>query len=116
MKKGFTKEDFYALLKENDNGCLEWTMHTNNKGYGQTYVKNRDINIDKPYGKDVLTHRLSMILENINIDGLSVCHKCDNPLCCNPNHLFVGTHQDNMNDMVAKGRQYVKKRYESNHK
>lgn len=53
----------------------------------------------------IKTHRAAWIIANGNIPaGLSVLHKCDNPPCCNPDHLFLGDHQINADDMVAKGR------------
>lgn len=48
-------------------------------------------------------------------EGLEVCHKCDNPPCCNPGHLFVGTHSENTLDMVKKGRHALAKRTHCNH-
>jgi hypothetical protein len=52
-------------------------------------------------------HRFSFMINNpeINMKGLSVCHSCDNPWCVNPDHLWLGTHQDNMNDKINKNRQ-----------
>lgn len=56
-------------------------------------------------GKKKLAHRVAWELANGPIpDGLLVCHSCDNPPCCNPKHLFLGTHQDNKDDAVAKDR------------
>ena len=57
---------------------------------------------------DVLTasrNRIAWVFEHGSIpDGLLVCHRCDNPPCCNPSHLFVGTYADNVRDMIVKGR------------
>ncbi len=77
------------------NGCWEWTGPQDGKGYGRLNAGN----------KRHLAHRYSyeLYLGPIEKDYL-VCHKCDNPLCVNPEHLFIGTHQDNMTDMVNKQR------------
>lgn len=79
-----------------DNGCWEWNGKTNKSGYGSIRF-----NGEIPY-----VHRLSYRLFINKIPkGLYVCHSCDNPPCCNPNHLWIGTHEDNMNDKISKNRQ-----------
>lgn len=52
-----------------------------------------------------LTHRLAWVVTFGPIEsGLIICHDCDNPICCNPSHLFIGTHKDNAQDREKKGR------------
>lgn len=79
-----------------NNDCWEWTGGTNNIGYGMI----RDDN------KMRTTHRVSYEEHNDTIipHGLIVMHSCDNKLCCNPAHLSLGTHKDNSQDMISKGR------------
>ena len=78
------------------NGCWIWTAGTNNKGYGKF----------KYSGVWYLTHRISWEIHKGPIpDDLLVLHKCHNRKCVNPNHLKLGTYQDNSDDMVLADRQ-----------
>ena len=75
----------------NPSKCWEWKAKKNNKGYGCF--------------KDKKAHRISYELLVGKIpEGMLASHKCDNPSCCNPHHIFIGTYQDNSNDAVSKGR------------
>lgn len=86
---------FMLKVHKMDSGCWHFTGYINKAGYGQIKIINNVIH----------AHRASWILHNGHVpSGLLVCHKCDNPKCVNPDHLFLGTHKDNAIDMVIKGR------------
>lgn len=92
-----TEERFFekVVKSDNPNSCWLWTGFKNSKGYGTFRLKSK---ID-------LAHRYSYKLHKGEIpDGMCVCHTCDNPECCNPNHLWLGTIADNMRDRDVKGR------------
>lgn len=81
---------------ELNSGCRLWTGAPGAGGYG---VATWD-------GQNWKAHRFSWTVHNGTIpDGLNVLHSCDTPPCINPAHLFLGTQQDNIADMVAKDRQ-----------
>lgn len=84
-----------------DDACWPWMAFRSprpGKNYGQAKIPGR-----KMRG----AHRVAYALTHAGgvPAGLYVCHHCDNPPCCNPRHFFVGTHQDNVDDKVSKGRQ-----------
>ena len=78
-----------------DGDCLIWMGARNEHGYGVIGFR----------GSSFGSHRAAWMVANGEIpNGLCVCHKCDVPACINPEHLFLGTHTDNMRDMVSKCR------------
>lgn len=98
MSKQNTKENFLARTKLNPTtGCLEWQGCKYDKrfGYGAIMWK----------GIKTQTHRLAWKLEYGSIpDGKQVLHKCDNRICVNPEHLFLGDYYDNNHDKINKDR------------
>lgn len=85
-----------------ESGCWLWLGNWTQNGYGAVKHSGRWL---------TGAHRLFYELHRGEIpDGLLVCHKCDTPVCVNPDHLFLGTQSDNMRDKVRKGRHKIRTR------
>lgn len=91
------QKSFWAKVDKSagEHGCWLYTGFKKWDGYGWLCRK----------GRYMTAHRYAWILKHGEpAEGMSIMHKCDVPACCNPEHLQVGTHAENMADMVAKGR------------
>lgn len=83
-------------MPEPNSGCWLWLRGVNVAGYGRIRHK----------GAARLAHRVAWFANHGPIpEGMRLCHKCDNPGCVNPAHMFVGTQADNVRDMMRKGRE-----------
>jgi|SRR6188508_111364 len=98
------KEKLLKNIKIDGNGCWIWQKSKHRQGYGN-FCCNRKV---------LLAHRVSWTIFKGNLDlEILVCHTCDNPPCCNPEHLFLGTDKDNSIDAFSKGR--IKRHKGENH-
>lgn len=92
---------FHKKIVISETGCWEW-QKAKHEGYGVFATCNNG------KARNILAHRFAFWVYSGKIpDDSMVLHKCDNRSCCNPKHLFLGTHSDNMRDAMSKGRMVI---------
>lgn len=100
-KKNMSNDELIEWIKSKlirgKNGCMEWSGARHPKGYGNITIQNKTIKLHRFVLEQKLHRRLD--------ENMCACHTCNNPPCCNPDHLYEGTNQDNVNDKVRAGRQ-----------
>ncbi len=98
MTEATLEARFWAKVAKAPTGCWEWQAATDRHGYGFIGLGVRAVGTGR-------AHRVSYVLAYGSVPkGMCVLHRCDNPPCVNPVHLFLGSRADNMRDMKAKGR------------
>lgn len=101
MVKLITQSNIQKFIKNvtiTKNDCWEWQGYKDRDGYGRLHCNETK--------KQISAHRfIYEFVKDIKLSkNIFICHNCDNSSCVNPNHLWEGTHEDNMKDMVKKGR------------
>jgi len=91
--------------KRGEDECWEWLGYKNHQGYGRTWINDVGYYAHRVIYNLAYPNTISLNAPKSSSNSGFLLHTCDNPSCCNPKHLFVGTHADNMADKVAKGRQ-----------
>lgn len=101
-EKPLTERLWSKVAVSDPNSCWDWQGGLNIGGYGQVNFR----------GRSMIASRVMWSFFNGEIpEGMCICHRCDRPQCCNPDHLFLGTPADNSQDRIEKGRPITNRRY-----
>ena len=104
-KPANTAEVLWSKIeKREENECWNWIGYKNKQGYGRVQINEVSYYAHRVIYSMVYPNSIEFRAPKNSTESGFILHTCDNPSCCNPKHLFVGTHADNMADKAAKGR------------